>query len=86
MKIIANKEEILNNLYDLTLNDMGVLWVIAFLVDETGNFELNYDELHARFNLKGKSALQKSIRNLIEYHWIEKVQKNQYRTKQFKVK
>jgi len=70
----------------MTLQDMGLLWMIAFLVDEHGEFELSYEDLQEKFNYKNKAALDKATKTLIEYHWIEKISKNQYKTECFRVK
>lgn len=86
MKLFAHKEQILKNIYGLSLQDMGLLWLIMFLVDDRGEFEISFDELQQKFNYKNKSALNKAIKKLIEYRWIEKISKNIYRTTCFKVK
>ena len=86
MKLFAYRDEIYNDCYDLTLQDMGLLWFIAFLVDQNGEFELCFEELQQKINFKNKSAFQKALKKLVERNWVKKIKRNRYQTERFRVK
>ena len=86
MKLNANRKQILGDCRDLSLQDMGVLWLIMCCMNKNGEFEMNQEELARVINLKNTAALKRSLKNLQEASWVEKIGKNTYLTRQIKIK